>query len=194
MSNEWIFESKASEGQFDPNVADLWDESDMSERLKILSSSGITGDFDMAINGWSNLPLDVQITLEEINVAELRGESLAKENKTYTCDKCGKVGDSFTGMAQEECPADVNANHQIPIFGDQVKPRGIGEEHYSMHFDQAYNVNERLSGLFKDFMIAILLVAITLLPLGLRAALVVMISIPLSLAIGIIMLNLWAIA
>ena len=51
----------------------------MSERLKILSSSGITGDFDMAINGWSNLPLDVQITLEEINVAELRGESLAKE-------------------------------------------------------------------------------------------------------------------
>ena len=139
VSNEWIFESKASEGQFDPNVADLWDESDMSERLKILSSSGITGDFDMAINGWSNLPLDVQITLEEINVAELRGESLAKENKTYTCDKCGKVGDSFTDMAQEECPADVNANHQIPIFGDQVKPRGIGEEHYSMHFDQAYS-------------------------------------------------------
>lgn len=59
-----------------------------------------------------------------------------------------------------------------------------------VHFDQAYNVNERLSGLFKDFLIAILLVAITLLPLGLRAALVVMISIPLSLAIGIIMLNL----
>ena len=100
----------------------------MSERLKILSSSGITGDFDMdTINGWSNLPLDVWITLEEINVAELRGESLAKENKTYTCDKCGKVGDSFTDMAQEECPADVNANHQIPIFGDQVKPRGIGK-------------------------------------------------------------------
>ena len=139
VSNEWIFESKASEGQFDPNVADLWDESDMSERLKILSSSGITGDFDMAINGWSNLPLDVQITLEEINVAELRGESLAKENKTYTCDKCGKVGDSFTDMAQEECPADAPNNHQIPIFGDQVKPRGIGEEHYSMHFDQAYS-------------------------------------------------------
>ena len=59
-----------------------------------------------------------------------------------------------------------------------------------VHFDQANNVNERLSGLFKDFMIAILLVALTLLPLGLRASLVVMISIPLSLAIGIIMLNL----
>jgi hypothetical protein len=49
------------------------------------------------------------------------------DGKTFTCDKCGKVGNSFSDMAQEECPADVNANHQIPIFGDQVKPRGIGE-------------------------------------------------------------------
>jgi multidrug efflux pump subunit AcrB len=59
-----------------------------------------------------------------------------------------------------------------------------------VNFDQANQVNERLSGLFKDFLIAILLVAITLLPLGMRASLIVMISIPLSLAIGIIMLNL----
>jgi multidrug efflux pump subunit AcrB len=42
----------------------------------------------------------------------------------------------------------------------------------------------------KDFLIAILLVVLTLLPLGLRAASVVMISIPLSLALGIILLNL----
>jgi multidrug efflux pump subunit AcrB len=57
------------------------------------------------------------------------------------------------------------------------------------HFDQADNVNKRLGSLGKDFIIAILLVAITLLPLGGRAALVVMISIPLSLAIGLVMLN-----
>jgi multidrug efflux pump subunit AcrB len=57
------------------------------------------------------------------------------------------------------------------------------------HFDQADNVNKRLSGLGKDFLLAILLVAITLLPLGQRAALIVMISIPLSLAIGIVLLN-----
>ena len=57
------------------------------------------------------------------------------------------------------------------------------------HFDQAYNVNKRLSGLSVDFIIAILLVAITLLPLGQRAALIVMISIPLSLAIGIVLMN-----
>ena len=57
------------------------------------------------------------------------------------------------------------------------------------NFDQADNVNHRLGGLGKDFMIAILLVAITLLPLGGRAALIVMISIPLSLAIGVVLLN-----
>jgi multidrug efflux pump subunit AcrB len=60
-----------------------------------------------------------------------------------------------------------------------------------VHFDQAVNVNNRLGGLANDFLIAILLVAITLLPLGLRAASVVMISIPLSLAIGIVILNLF---
>ncbi|MBK7888504.1 MAG: efflux RND transporter permease subunit [Bacteroidetes bacterium] len=59
-----------------------------------------------------------------------------------------------------------------------------------LHFDQADNVNKRLNGLAFDFLIAILLVAITLLPLGMRAASVVMISIPLSLAIGIVLLNL----
>jgi multidrug efflux pump subunit AcrB len=60
-----------------------------------------------------------------------------------------------------------------------------------VNFDQAVNVNNRLLGLGKDFLIAILLVVITLLPLGLRAASVVMVSIPLSLAIGIILLNLF---
>ncbi len=55
-------------------------------------------------------------------------------------------------------------------------------------FDQAANVSHRLNRLTEDFMIAIALVALTLLPLGFRAASVVMISIPLSLAIGLVAL------
>ena len=51
-------------------------------------------------------------------------------------------------------------------------------------FDQAENVSERLARLGEDFTIALALVLLTLLPLGSRASLVVMISIPLSLAIG----------
>lgn len=59
------------------------------------------------------------------------------------------------------------------------------------NFDQAENVNMRLFGLSRDFLIAILLVAITLLPLGGRPAIIVMISIPLSLSIGVVLLNLF---
>lgn len=57
------------------------------------------------------------------------------------------------------------------------------------YFDQSESVNRRLERFAKDFGIAILLVALTLLPLGFRAALVVMISIPLSLAIGLTAVN-----
>lgn len=59
------------------------------------------------------------------------------------------------------------------------------------NFDQADNVNKRLAGLGKDFLIAILLVAVTLLPLGKRPAIIVMISIPLSLSIGIVLLQIF---
>ncbi|MDX2129441.1 MAG: efflux RND transporter permease subunit [Chloroherpetonaceae bacterium] len=58
-------------------------------------------------------------------------------------------------------------------------------------FDQAKNVAHRLGGLNRDFVIAILLVLITLLPLGIRASLVVMVSIPLSLLMGVFMLDLF---
>lgn len=56
-------------------------------------------------------------------------------------------------------------------------------------FDQAANVSHRLARLGEDFVIALALVLLTLLPLGPRAALVVMVSIPLSLAIAISVLG-----
>ncbi|MFZ5755694.1 MAG: efflux RND transporter permease subunit [Pseudomonadota bacterium] len=51
-------------------------------------------------------------------------------------------------------------------------------------FDQAKNVQKRLGRLTFDLGLAIALVLVTLLPLGLRAASVVMVSIPLSMAVG----------
>ncbi len=57
-------------------------------------------------------------------------------------------------------------------------------------FVQADNVRLRLNRLGIDFLIAIALVALTLLPLGWRAGGIVMIAIPLSLAMGIA--GLWA--
>ncbi|MBE0667839.1 MAG: efflux RND transporter permease subunit, partial [Bacteroidales bacterium] len=52
-------------------------------------------------------------------------------------------------------------------------------------FDQSENVRYKLGRLEKDFLFAFLLVLITLLPLGFRASGIVMISIPLSLLIGV---------
>jgi multidrug efflux pump subunit AcrB len=62
------------------------------------------------------------------------------------------------------------------------------------HFDQAENVSRRLSGLGLDFLIAIVLVLFTLSPLGIRASLVVMLAIPLSLALGLVGLNAFGIS
>ena len=78
----------------------------------------------------------------------------------------------------------------LPVL-EAFKKKLPGNIEMIIPFDQAENVNERLGGLAKDFLIAILLVLLTLLPLGIRASSVVMISIPLSLAIGIVLLNLF---
>jgi multidrug efflux pump subunit AcrB len=91
----------------------------------------------------------------------------------------------------------ANAKDRVDVFAVR---NGIQErldrfeatlpEHVRLErgFDQTRNVKKRLGRLGLDFAIAISLVLLTLLPLGLRAAMVVMISIPLSLAIGLSML------
>jgi multidrug efflux pump subunit AcrB len=56
-------------------------------------------------------------------------------------------------------------------------------------FDQSRNVASRLDHLYRDLAIAIGLVLLTLLPLGLRAAGIVMVSIPLSFAFGLTALD-----
>jgi multidrug efflux pump subunit AcrB len=56
-------------------------------------------------------------------------------------------------------------------------------------FDQSANVRARLGRLSTDFLLALALVIVTLLPLGQRAALVVMVSIPLSLAMAVALLQ-----
>jgi multidrug efflux pump subunit AcrB len=56
-------------------------------------------------------------------------------------------------------------------------------------FDQSVTVADRLGKLGRDFLIAIFLVLLTLIPLGFRASLVVMVSIPLSLAMGVTALS-----
>ena len=110
--------------------------------------------------------------LDEAHITRLNG------HRSIIITAALKSGENITGVQKI----------YLPVLDEFRKslPAGIDLVH---HFDQAYNVNRRLSGLGVDFAIAILLVAFTLLPLGQRAALIVMISIPLSLAIGIVLMN-----
>ncbi len=94
-----------------------------------------------------------------VNAAQKAGENISRTQEAYL-----EVLDRF----EQRLPANV----------DMV-----------LHFDQGENVNKRLSGLGIDFLIAVTLVLLTLLPLGTRASLVVMIAVPLSLAMGVIVLN-----
>lgn len=94
-----------------------------------------------------------------VNAAQKAGENISRTQEAYL-----EVLDKF--------------EQQLPDNIDMV-----------LHFDQGENVNNRLSGLGIDFLIAVTLVLITLLPLGTRASLVVMIAVPLSLAMGLIVLN-----
>ena len=56
-------------------------------------------------------------------------------------------------------------------------------------FDQTNNIRSRLSQLETDFLIAFALVLVTVFPLGFRASLLVLVSIPLSLAMGVMALQ-----
>lgn len=79
-------------------------------------------------------------------------------------------------------------NAMLPVLED-FQQRLPGNMDFYKVFDQGLSVKNRLSRFAKDFGIAILLVLITLLPLGIRSSVVVMISIPLSIAIGLTLLS-----
>ena len=58
-----------------------------------------------------------------------------------------------------------------------------------IQFDQSKDIRKRLNELARDFAIALFLVLMTLLPLGWRASMIVMISIPLSIASGLLAIS-----
>jgi len=91
-----------------------------------------------------------------------------------------KEGQNIFAVADKVNPVFEEFAKSLPLHITMVK-----------NFDQSISVSKRLSRFSKDFLIAILLVSITLLPLGNRAALVVMISIPLSILSGMFLLDMF---
>ncbi len=68
---------------------------------------------------------------------------------------------------------------------DRFRPNLPGDVRLEIGWDQSENVEQRLGRLEGDFLFAFGLVLLTVLPLGFRASLLVLVSIPLSLAIGV---------
>ena len=156
----------------------------------------------------------VDVGLRKFNLKTSGGfDSLEEISGTVVASRGGRVvrvGDvaevgwasgeeTYVGRFKGERAAFVTANakdrvnvfevrdgiyERLAAFERQL-PEGVRLER---GFDQSRNVADRLSRLGIDFAVAIALVLLTLLPLGFRAAAVVMISIPLSLAIGLSLL------
>jgi multidrug efflux pump subunit AcrB len=96
---------------------------------------------------------------------------------------------AFLSVLQKDNQNIFNTSDEVEACIAEFRPQLPKNMVLEKIFDQSESVKSRLYRFAKDFAIAIALVLITLLPLGFRASLVVMISIPLSLAMGLTMLN-----
>jgi len=118
---------------------------------------------------------DVQSTYEnQTHIVRLNGYRAILLNASQ------KNGQNIFRVNDEVTPVLEKFEKELPAHIKMVK-----------NFDQAKSVQKRLTRFAKDFLIAILLVSITLLPLGIRAAIVVMIAIPLSIFTGLFLLDLF---
>ncbi|MBM3907861.1 MAG: efflux RND transporter permease subunit [Gemmatimonadetes bacterium] len=93
-----------------------------------------------------------------------------------------------TAAMKEDANIAVAKDEMWPLLDEleRALPNGVT---LVRGFDQAANVDHRLSRLAVDFAIALGLVLLTLLPLGPRASAIVMTSIPLSLSIAVALLD-----
>lgn len=140
-------------------------------------------------------------TIEEISntvVASAGGKSImlkdiatvgfAYEEQRYIARLNGKRGVFVTASRKMGTNIfDVEAELK-PVI-EQIKKELPAHIRFEQSFDNAESVRTRLGHFSRDFLIAIFLVLLTLLPLGFRASIVVMVSIPLSLAIGLFLLD-----
>jgi len=112
------------------------------------------------------------------------------EDESYLARFNGKRS-VFISISEKERTNILDVNKKIEPILDSFATSLPASMKFEKGFIQAEDVNRRLTHFARDFAIAIFLVLITLLPLGWRASLVVMISIPLSISIGLFMLNLF---
>jgi len=120
-----------------------------------------------------------------VTVGDVAAVSWANDERTHIT--------RFNGERAVFISAQARLGESIFDVIDGIRPRVDAFEqslpdNIQLHraFDQSETVTHRLGNLARDFAIALALVLLTLLPLGFRASIVVMVSIPLSLAMGVV--------
>ncbi len=122
--------------------------------------------------------------------------------------RVGDVADVHIGAAEQRVKVSHNGQRAVFITANQkqgtdatkLRNRLVEELRLQqkllppdiravVQFDQSRDIRKRLQELARDFAIALFLVLITLLPLGWRASVIVMISIPLSIASGLLAIS-----
>ncbi len=123
-----------------------------------------------------------------VYLSDIADVEMSYEDESYLARFNGKRS-VFISISEKERTNILDINEKIePVLAEFAKQIPASMK-FEKGFVQAEDVNRRLTHFARDFAIAIFLVLITLLPLGWRASLVVMISIPLSISIGLFLLN-----
>jgi multidrug efflux pump subunit AcrB len=130
----------------------------------------------------------ISIGSRVIRVRDIATVGWAHEEQTYFTSYNGARSMFVTARQQPNTDV-INIMNDVTQVLDQFEKRLPADVKLVRAFDQSQNVRERLNRLGLDFAIALGLVLITLIPLGGRAALVVVVSIPLSLLLGVTLLK-----
>jgi multidrug efflux pump subunit AcrB len=119
-----------------------------------------------------------------VRIRDVADVSQQYENETHIARLNGKRA-IFVTCSMKDGENIMNVKGAVGKALDEFRQEIPPSIKFEKSFDQSEGVTKRLLDFLRDFIIAIVLVVFTLIPLGLRASLVVMISIPLSLAVGL---------
>ncbi|MBY0285105.1 MAG: efflux RND transporter permease subunit, partial [Sphingomonas sp.] len=125
-----------------------------------------------------------------LRVGEIAQVDWAEAERTHITRFNGKRALFVTVRQKDEIDAGTLRDSLVKAVGSfraQLPP----DMKLEVGFDQSRDIDRKLTQLSHDFLIALGLVLITLFPLGFRPSLIVMVSIPLSLAMGLLMLSLF---
>ena len=124
-----------------------------------------------------------------VRVGDIANVEWSEAEQTHIARFNGHRALFVTVRQKDEADAGTLRNNLVTAIG-KVRAQLPPDVKLEIGFDQSNDIQRKLAQLARDFAIALALVLVTILPLGFRPSLIVAISIPLSLAMGVLLLAL----